>query len=61
MLFAGAYQQRKIQLFDTDSVGFQNDNTAQNAQHSSPLIAGCVTNNPGRQLAMLRWASASAA
>jgi len=47
VLFAGAYQQRKIQLFDTDSVGFQNDNTAQNAQHSSPLIAGCVTNNPG--------------
>jgi len=47
LLFAGAYQQRKIQLFDTDSVGFQNDNTAQNAQHSSPLIAGCVTNNPG--------------
>src|SRR3954469_13039743 len=47
VLFAAAYQQRKIQLFDTDSVGFQNDNTAQNAQHSSPLIAGCVTNNPG--------------
>lgn len=47
VLFAGAYQQRKIMLFDTDSVGFQNDNTAQNAQHSSPLIAGCVTNNPG--------------
>jgi len=47
VLFAGAYQQRKIQLFDTDSVGFQNDNTAQNATHSSPLIAGCVTNNPG--------------
>jgi TonB-dependent receptor len=47
VLFAGAYQQRKIQLFDTDSVGFQNDNTAQNTQHSSPLIAGCVTNNPG--------------
>jgi iron complex outermembrane recepter protein len=46
VLFAGAYQQRKTQLFDTDSVGFQNDNTAQNAQHSSPLIAGCVTNNP---------------
>jgi iron complex outermembrane receptor protein len=47
ILFAGAYQQRKIQLFDTDSVGFQNDNTAQTANHSSPLIAGCVTNNPG--------------
>ena len=47
VLFAAAYQQRKVQLFDTDSVGFQNDNTAQNALHSSPLIAGCVTNNPG--------------
>jgi iron complex outermembrane receptor protein len=47
VLFAGAYQQRKTQLFDTDSVGFQNDNTAQTANHSSPLIAGCVTNNPG--------------
>src|SRR6201996_588485 len=47
LLFAAAYQQRKLQLFDTDSVGFQNDNTAQTANHSSPLIAGCVTNNPG--------------
>ena len=47
LLFAGAYQQRKVQLFDTDSVGFQNDNTGQNAQHSSPLIAGCQTNVPG--------------
>jgi TonB-dependent receptor len=47
VLFAGAYQQRKIMLFDTDSVGFQNDNTAQTPNHSSPLIAGCVTNNPG--------------
>jgi len=43
VLFAGAYQQRKIQLFDTDSVGFQNDNTAQTANHSAPLIAGCGT------------------
>ena len=43
VLFAGAYQQRKIQLFDTDSVGFQNDNTAQTANHSSPLLAGCST------------------
>src|ERR1041384_3705631 len=43
LLFAGAYQQRKIQLFDTDSVGFQNDNTAQTANHSAPLIAGCGT------------------
>jgi iron complex outermembrane receptor protein len=47
VLFAGAYQSRKLELFDTDSVGFQNDNTAQNAQHSSPLIAGCQTNVPG--------------
>jgi TonB-dependent receptor len=47
VLLAGAWQQRRIQLFDTDSVGFQNDNTAQTANHSSPLIAGCVTNNPG--------------
>jgi iron complex outermembrane receptor protein len=47
LLFAGAYQSRKLELFDTDSVGFQNDNTAQNAQHSSPLIAGCETNVPG--------------
>jgi iron complex outermembrane receptor protein len=43
VLFAGAYQQRKIQLFDTDSVGFQNDNTAQTANHSAPLLAGCST------------------
>ena len=47
VLFAGAYQSRNVLLFDTDSVGFQNDNTGQTASHASPLIAGCQTNVPG--------------
>lgn len=47
VLFAGAYQSRNITQFDTDSVGFQNDNTGQTANHSAPLIAGCQTNVPG--------------
>ena len=47
LLFAGAYEHRNLEQFDTDSVGFQNDNTGQTASHSSPLIAGCETNVPG--------------
>ncbi|HEX3754390.1 MAG TPA: TonB-dependent receptor plug domain-containing protein, partial [Rhizomicrobium sp.] len=47
VLVAGAYQSRNVLLFDTDSVGFQNDNTGQTASHGSPLIAGCETNVPG--------------
>src|ERR1700761_6583537 len=47
LLFAGAYQSRNLEQFDTDSVGFQNDNTGQTANHSAPLIAGCQNNVPG--------------
>ncbi|HTC84138.1 MAG TPA: TonB-dependent receptor plug domain-containing protein, partial [Rhizomicrobium sp.] len=47
VLLAGAYSSRNLEQFDTDSVGFQNDNTGQTASHSSPLIAGCETNVPG--------------
>jgi TonB-dependent receptor len=47
VLLAGAYTKRNLEQFDTDSVGFQNDNTGQTATHASPLIAGCVTNVPG--------------
>ena len=47
VLFAGAFQSRDLEQFDTDSVGFQNDNTGQTATHASPLIAGCETNVPG--------------
>ncbi len=47
LLFAGGFQSRNLILFDTDSVGWQNDNTAQTASHASPLIAGCETNVPG--------------
>jgi TonB-dependent receptor len=46
ILFAGAFSKRNLEQFDTDSVGFQNDNTGQTADHSSPLIAGCETNVP---------------
>ena len=46
VLFAGAFSKRNLEQFDTDSVGFQNDNTGQTADHSSPLIAGCETNVP---------------
>src|SRR6202000_885322 len=47
LLFAGGFQSRNLILFDTDSVGWQNDNTGQTASHASPLIAGCQTNVPG--------------
>jgi TonB-dependent receptor len=47
LLFAGAFQARNLEQFDTDSVGFQNDNTGQTTTHASPLIAGCETNVPG--------------
>jgi len=47
VLFAGAFSKRNLEQFDTDSVGFQNDNTGQTATHASPLIAGCQNNVPG--------------
>lgn len=46
VLVAGAFSSRNLEQFDTDSVGFQNDNTGQIASHASPLIAGCETNVP---------------
>ena len=44
VLAAGGYQSRNLILFDTDSVGWQNDNTDQTPSHASPLLAGCVNN-----------------
>src|SRR3954462_3821980 len=37
VLLAGAFTKRNLEQFDTDSVGFQNDNTGQTATHASPL------------------------
>ncbi|HVV28704.1 MAG TPA: TonB-dependent receptor [Rhizomicrobium sp.] len=45
-LFSGAYQIQNGDEVGASTVRWQNDNTAQNAAHSSPYIAGCVTNVP---------------
>jgi iron complex outermembrane recepter protein len=47
LLFSAAYQIQNGDEVGSSSVRFQNDNTAQNAAHSEPLIAGCVSNVPG--------------
>lgn len=47
VLFSGAYQVQNVLENGASTVRWQNDNTAQNAAHSEPLIAGCVTNVPG--------------
>jgi iron complex outermembrane receptor protein len=47
VLFSGAYQIQNGLEAGSSSVRWQNDNTAQNAAHSQPNIAGCVTNVPG--------------
>jgi len=47
VLFSGAYQIQNGLEAGSSSVRWQNDNTAQNAAHSQPNIAGCVSNVPG--------------
>ena len=47
VLFSAAYQSQNTLENGSSSVRWQNDNTAQNAAHTSPLIAGCVNNVPG--------------
>jgi len=47
VLFSGAYAIQNTLENGTSSVRYQNDNTNQNTLHSEPLVAGCVTNNPG--------------
>jgi len=47
VLFSAAYQIQNGDEVGASSVRFQNDNTAQNAAHGEPLVAGCVTNQPG--------------
>lgn len=47
VLFSAAYQVQNVLENGASTVRWQNDNTAQNAAHSSPLIAGCVNNVPG--------------
>jgi TonB-dependent receptor len=47
VLLSGAYQIQNTLENGASSVRWQNDNTAQNQSHSSPLIAGCENNNPG--------------
>lgn len=42
VLAAAGYQSRNLILFNTNSVGWQNDNTDQTASHASPLLPGCV-------------------
>jgi TonB-dependent receptor len=46
VLLSAAYQIQNNDEVGSSSVRWQNDNTAQNATHSSPLIAGCVNNVP---------------
>jgi TonB-dependent receptor len=46
LLFSGAYQIQNGLEAGSSSVRWQNDNTAQNATHSQPNIAGCVNNVP---------------
>ncbi|MBW8709485.1 MAG: TonB-dependent receptor, partial [Alphaproteobacteria bacterium] len=47
VLVSAAYQIQNANEVGSSSVRFQNDNTAQNAAHSPPNIAGCVTNVTG--------------
>ncbi|HEX4271982.1 MAG TPA: TonB-dependent receptor [Rhizomicrobium sp.] len=47
VLFAGAYGINNVTEEGSSSVRFQNDNTNRIASGSAPLVAGCVTNNPG--------------
>src|SRR5262249_44159559 len=47
VLVSAAYQIQNTLENGSSSVRWQNDNTAQNAAHSAPLIAGCVNNVPG--------------
>jgi iron complex outermembrane receptor protein len=47
VLLSGAYQIQNGLENGSSTVRWQNDNTAQNAAHSAPYIAGCVTNAPG--------------
>ena len=43
VLFSGAYQIQNGNEVGASTVRWQNDNTAQNLTHTSPLIAGCST------------------
>ncbi|HEY2008910.1 MAG TPA: TonB-dependent receptor [Rhizomicrobium sp.] len=47
VLLSGAYGIYNITEEGSSSVRFQNDNTNRTANGSAPLVAGCVTNNPG--------------
>ncbi len=47
VLFSGAYGINNVTEEGSSSVRFQNDNTNRIANGSAPLVAGCVTNNPG--------------
>ena len=48
-LFAFAAGTRNTTEVGFDTTRFEDDNTQQPAGHGQPLIAGCVTNNPGAQ------------
>ncbi len=43
VLFSAAYQIQNGNEVGASTVRWQNDNTAQNAAHSAPLVAGCST------------------
>src|SRR5215469_5973355 len=47
VLFSGAYGIYNVTEEGSSSVRFQNDNTNRTSSGSAPLVAGCVTNNPG--------------
>jgi len=47
ILFSVAAGSRNVLQTGFDTTRFENDNTQQPANHSQPLIAGCVTNAPG--------------
>jgi iron complex outermembrane receptor protein len=47
VLFAAAYSVNNVTEEGSSSVRFQNDNTNRLSSGSAPLVAGCVTNNPG--------------
>ncbi|MBN9588744.1 MAG: hypothetical protein BGN85_08595 [Alphaproteobacteria bacterium 64-11] len=47
VLLSGAYQIQNGLENGSSTVRWQNDNTAQTGNHSSPYIAGCVNNVPG--------------
>ena len=47
VLFSAAYQIQNGDEVGASSVRFQNDNTTQTATHGQPLVAGCVTDQPG--------------